>query len=333
MKKNILRIAVLLMAGSLLFMACKKSTQPTKPSTDTEKEQGQEGSQEEKPGGEEQSAKNPNQIVLDGTFADWDAITEEVAKSNKYVDMLKGGKDDPIQVLKISNDEENVYFYIEFKADKLPQNASCGSWGSSYSENALDVEMGPEDESFREVMHIFVDPDGNEGTGFFTFADLEDDEKPAIPGLGCEICAQFFMCFNPATQLAHVAFEQTLIGPDKVGAVGEDDQVDENGYTGDFDYNGTFCQSWPDEGDEAAFPLWGWQNPDDSGTGDNDFPLPDNWKPAKAEGGIAKVEFGVEKETIHKFNKEDEEFACGIIIDWNADYYQATGVLRITYVK
>ena len=321
MKKNFIRLAVLLMAGSLLFAACKKNATPSKTGDDNKKEE-----QEQK----DDDSLKPLAIVLDGIFDDWDAITEDAAKSNSSVALMKGGKDDPIQMFKIANDAEYVYFYIEYQADQLPQNEACGTWGNSYDEDAFDVDYGDDDEQFREVMHLFIDPDGNSGTGFFTFAD--ESGEPAIPDLGCEMCAQFFMFFKPSTGLASVAWEQTIIGPTKTGKVGDDDQVD-GSYTGDYDYNGTICQEWPDSGDDAAFPLWGWQNPDQSGKGDNDCPRPENWKPAKVNAaGIAKVEFAVEKDCIVNLTSEDEEFACGIIFDWD-EHYQAIGSLRIKYVK
>ena len=311
----------MLMAGSMLAIACNQDDKPGKSG----------GKENEKPDG----GDNPVEITLDGSFSDWDAITEKVANDNAYVDMAKGDKDDPIQVIKISNDKERIYFYIEFLADLLPQNEACGTWGSSYTENTLDVEYGDDDETFREVMHLFIDPDASNRTGFYTFEG--EDGGPAIPELGCEMCAQFFMYFKPSTGLVSVAFEQTLIGPTKVGNVGEDDQVDDAGYTGDFDYNGTICQEdWPDSGSEAAFPLWGWQNFDDSGNGDNDCPRPYNWKPGKVEGsGIAKVEFALEKDDIVNLKDSDEQFACGIIFDWDDRdlIYQAIGPLSIFYDK
>ena len=328
------RLYVILLAvatAAFMFSACQKpSSKPAgKDNEDDEKGQEQGGDQQ---GGDK---GNTIEISIDGNFADWDAITESVANSNDYVDMLKGGSDDPIQVMKIASDPENIYFYFEFLAELLPQNEACGTWGSSFTEDALDVEMGDDDESFREVMHLFIDPDGNDKTGFLTFEDPEEG-GPAIENLGSEMCAQFFMYFKPSIGEVCVAFEQTLIGPTKVGPVGENDQVDGD-YTGDFDYNGTICQDeWPDSGDEAAFPLWGWQNFDDSGTGDNDCPRPSNWKSGKLDGsGIVKVEFALEKDDIVNLKDSDEELACGVIFDWDDRdaIYQATGVLRVSYAK
>ena len=310
---------------AFMFASCTKPANNNKDNKPADEQKDPEGD-----GGDAKGIE----ITIDGSFDDWAAITEAEAGKNDNVDMVQGGANATIQTFKVAADKENIYFFIEFLADALPQNDAVGEWGSSYTENTLDVKLGEDDEEFREVMHLFIDPDGNGETGFWTFED-PDSGDPAIPGLGSEMCAQFFMCFKPSAGIVNVAFEQTLIGPTKVGAVGEDDQVDENGYTGDFDYNKTICQEdWPDSGSEAAFPLWGWQNFDDSGTGDNDCPRPANWKSGKLESnGHVKVEFALEKEDIVNLKAEDEEFACGIIVDWNEDAYQAIGPLRITYVK
>ena len=327
MKKSIVRMAALMMTGALFLMACQNNSTPDKPSGDDKQKEEQE--QPTPSGGDE--GEKPMEITLDGSFADWDAITDAVVAQNEYVDLAKGGSDDPIQMFKVAAAEDAINFYIEFQADLLPQSESSGTWGNSFLEDTL-APPGEDDEEYREVMHLFIDPDGNKNTGFLTFADPETGDI-AIPDLGCEMCAQFFMYFKPSTGLVSVAFEQTLIGPTKIGPVGDNDQVD-GSYTGDFDYNGTICQDdWPDSGDEAAFPLWGWQNPDDSGTGDNDCPRPDNWKPAKVNNsGIAKVEFCVLKDDIFNLSGDDEEFSCGIIFDWGGSY-QKVGTLRVSYVK
>ena len=321
MKISIVRIAALMMAASLLVISCKKPADNNGDNNNNNEENGDVN--------EENGAK-PLTIALDGTFSDWDALTEAVAKENEYADIANGGSDDPIKVFKVASDADNIYFYLEFQADLLPQNESSGTWGSSYSEDTRIV--GDDDDDYREVMHLFIDPDNDTRTGFFTFRDPESGD-PALPSLGCEMCAQFFMYFKPSTGLVSVAFEQTLVGPTKTGTPGDDDMVS-GSYTGDFDYNGTVCQEdWPDSGDEAAFPLWGWQNPDNSGKGDNDCPVPADWKPGKvAANGIAKVEFALMKDNIVNFNDGDEEFSCGIIFDWG-ESYQKIGPLTVSYVK
>lgn len=309
---------------AFMFASCQKPANGNKGGNNNDKE----GQDQNTPGGEDgDGGAGTFNIQIDGSFADWDAISE----SGDYADVFTGGNDDPIHAVKIAACPEGIYFYFEFQADLLPQNESSGTWGNSYEEDTLIV--GDDDDEYREVMHLFIDPDANDKTGFLTFADPENEDSPAIDGLGSEMCAQFFMYFKPSTSEVCVAFEQTLIGPSKTGAVGDEDQVDENGYTGDYDYNGTFCQDWPDSGDEAAFPLWGWQNPDNSGTGDNDCPRPENWKSGKVEGsGIVKVEFLLEKDDIVNLKGSDTELACGVIFDWD-EIYQATGVLRVSYVK
>jgi len=309
------------MAGLMIFASCQKNNSQKKSSG---------GGGGNTPSEDVDAPK----IVLDGQFSDWDAITAEVAKSNQYADMKTGSSDDPIQVFKVTNDAENVYFYIEYLADLLPQNDVCSTWGDSYNgtpEGGYRQEnCGENDDAFREVMHLFIDPDGNDRTGFYTFQSQEEgSEDPAIPDLGCEMCAQFFMFFKPSTQLASVAWEQTLIGPTVMGAH-DGGGVPVGDPTGPYDYNGTFCQSWPDATEEAAIPVWGWQNAMNDGKGDNDCPKPENWKPAVAQNGIAKVEFSLEKGSIVNLKDEDEEFACGIIFDWGGSY-QAIGSLRISY--
>lgn len=332
MKKNIFRIAAMVMAGSLLLLACNKNTAAN--GGGNKQNQNENGGENGNGGGGEDAAK-PLPIVLDGQFADWDAITEEVAKKNEYVDMKKGEADDPIQVFKIASDADNVYFYIEYLADLLPQNEGCSTWGDSYNgtpELGYKNPVNEGDETFREVMHLFIDPDGSDKTGFYTFQSQEEgNEDPAIPDLGCEMCAQFFMFLKPSTGLPSVAWEQTLIGPTVLGAH-DGTGLPVGDPTGPYDYNGTFCQSWPDAKEEAAIPVWGWQNPDNSGKGDNDCPRPENWKPAAAANGIAKVEFSLEKGSIVNLKDEDEEFACGIIFDWGGSY-QAIGTLRISYAQ
>lgn len=308
--------------GALVVVACKKTPKPQPVGPDD-------------PDDPTEQKVNDIKITLDGSFSDWDAITAEVAKKNEFVDMKAGASDDPIQMFKVSSDADNIYFYIEFLADLLPQNDICSTWGDSYMgtpEGGYKNNTDGVNDNFREVMHLFMDPDGNGNTGFLTFAG-EDGEEAAIPELGCESCAQFFMFYKPSTKLVSVAWEQTIIGPTNVGNVGDNDQVDAAGYTGPYDYNGTLCQSWPDSGAEAAFPLWGWQNPDNSGKGDNDCPVPADWKPGKvAANGIAKVEFALMKDNIVNFNDGDEEFSCGIIFDWG-ESYQKIGPLTVSYVK
>ena len=307
------------MLGSVIAVSCNKD--PNKPN---------------KPNGGDDNGNgdkivNPVKIALDGAFTDWDAVTEASVKENVCIDMKKGASDDPIQVLKISNDADYVYFYIEFLAELLPQNETCTTWGDSYNgtpELGYDPRGAQEgDDTFREVMHLFIDPDGNDRTGFYPFKG--DDDEPCIADLGCENCAQFFMFFKPSTKLVSVAWEQTLVGPTYLSAH-DGTGLPTGEKLGEYDYNGTFCQEWPDASTEAAVPVWGWQNPDNSGKGDNDMPRPENWKPAPAQGAIAKVEFAVAKGDLTNLPDDAEEFACGIYFNWGGSE-QSIGPLRISY--
>ncbi|MBR4809545.1 MAG: hypothetical protein IK031_04625 [Bacteroidales bacterium] len=314
--KKIFRFAAVLFLGALVAVACEDKPTPDDPKDNPDD-----------PKDNPEVTVSPYKIALDASFSDWDAIT----KKDDFADVYKGASDDPIQTFKITSDADNIYFYIEFLADALPQNDICSEWGDSYNgtpELGYKATDGIND-AFREVVHLFIDPDGNDRTGFYTFESEEEEGEPAIKDLGCEMCAQFFMFFKPSTKLVSVAWEQTLVGPNKMG------KHDGTGLpvgdpTGDYDYNGTFCQSWPDAADEAAIPVWGWQNPDNSGKGDNDCPRKENWKPAPAQNGIAKVEFSLEKKDMTNLKDEDEELACGIIFDWGGSY-QATSALRISY--
>ena len=319
--KKIFRFATLLMIGSFVLAACNKpSDDPNKPDDPNN------------PDPEEQTV-SPFKIALDGAFADWDAITEDEAKKSDFADVKKGGSDDPIQVMKITSDADNVYFYMEFKHEYLPNNDLCSEWGNSWDgtpELGYKADDGVND-AFREVIHLFIDPDGNDKTGFLTLAgDVEGE--PAIPDLGCEMCSDWFFFYKPSTKKVCMAWNQTNIGPYMTGSVVYDADGKRTDYivTGQYDYTGTLYQSWPDSGDDAALPLWGWQNDAADGKGDNIAPGKDFWKPAVAEGAIAKLEFAIEKKELVNLKDEDEEFACGIMYTWGG-YDQNIGPLRITY--
>ena len=244
--------------------------------------------------------------------------------------MFKGGADDAIQMVKMTSDADNLYFYVEFSVDCLPQNETCTEWGNSWDGTPeLGYGDGAKegDDKFREVFRIYLDPDGDDKTGFYT-QEGDVEGEPAISDLGCEMCGEWFCFFKPSTKLLSMAWNQTCIGPDQLctasgGAIQGDPY-------GTYDYSGTIYQSWPDDGENAAWPLWGWQNYDGSGRGDNIFPNKTNWKPAAASGTVAKVEFALEKKDITNLKDEDEELACGFIYMWGGND-QYVGPLRIQY--
>ena len=318
--KKIFRLVALVMAGSLLFIACGKDD-PKKPVGPNGGEGGEGG---------KDKVEAPA-IVLDGAFADWDAITEDVAKNNEYAAFYKSDDvDDPIQVMKITGDADNIYFYVEWNSAALPQNASCSEWGDSWNgtpEAGYKTPSNPDDDTFRETVYLFIDPDGNDRTGFYTFDDGEGE--PTIPGLGCEMGVCWFAFFNYETKKVSMAWNQNNIGPymlcneESGAAVGDPYGV--------YDYNGTFFLTWPDAGADAAWPLWGWLNYDGTGRGDNIAPSKTNWFPAEAVGTVAKLEFAVEKKDITNLPDEAEEIAVGIEVKWGS-YDQPVGPLRISYV-
>ena len=322
--KKIFRLAALVMAGSLLFMACGKDD-PKKPNGPKDKD-GEE---------KEQKADAPK-IVLDGAFADWDAITEEVAKDNEFAAMYKSDDaDDPIQVMKITGDADNVYFYIEWYTAGLPQNASCSEWGDSWNgtpELGYKNPTNPDDDTFRETVFLFIDPDGNDRTGFYTFDDGEGE--PSIPGLGCEMGVCWFAFYNYETKKVSMAWNQNNVGPWMTGTVEYNADGERTNYltTGVYDYTGTFFLSWPDEGENAALPLWGWLNDANDGAGDNIAPSQTNWFPAEAVGTVAKLEFAIEKKDITNLPDDAEEIAVGIEVMWGS-YDQPVGPLRVSYVE
>lgn len=335
MKKNIFRIAALLMAGSLLVLACKKTDTPSNNGNNNNQEQNNgENNGENNGNNQEENKVEPVAIKLDASFSDWDAITEEVAKKNEYVAMYKSSDaDDPIQVLKISSDQDKVYFFIEFNSDGLPQNASCSEWGDSMNGTP---ELGyktpdaahPDDDTFRETVFLFIDPDGDDKTGFYTFEG--EDGNPTIGDMGCEMGVCWFAFFNYETKKVSMAWNQNNVGPTKL-CKAESGEVIGDPF-GTYDYTGTFFLSWPDSGEEAAWPLWGWLNFDDSGNGDNIAPSKDNWFPGVAEGTVAKLEFAVEKKDITNLKDEDEEYCIGITVQWGS-VEQHVGPLRATYAQ
>ena len=326
MKKNIFRFVAIVMAGACLCIACGEKDGPLKP-VGPNGDGGDGGNKE----------ANAPAITLDGQFADWDAVTAEVAKDNDYAAVYTStDADDPIQVMKITNDADNVYFYIEWNTAGLPQNASCSEWGDSWNGTP---ELGyktpdaahPDDDTFRETVFLFIDPDGNDRTGFYTFDDGEGE--PTIPGLGCEMGVCWFAFYNYETKKVSMAWNQNNVGPWMTGTVEYNADGERTNYltTGVYDYTGTFFLSWPDEGENAALPLWGWLNDANDGAGDNIAPSKTNWFPAEAVGTVAKLEFCIEKKDITKLPDDAEELAVGIEVNWGS-VDQPVGPLRISYV-
>lgn len=317
--KKIFRFAMLVMLGAAIAVACEDKPE-TKP-VDNDKEQ--EGDKDK----EKDTDAKALPIAIDGEFADWDAITAEVAKANDFADVwtVPADETDPaITVLKCSSDGENVYFYAEIKVEALPQNNICKEWGDSYKgclfNNGKEGYGGEKGDADNDDIgdpnfNLFFDPDGNADTGFYTYA--ADEDTPAIPGLGCEMCAQniFFMCGDKFS----IAWNQTNIGPTKYLVDGNE---------ADYDYNGTFFQE-ADWNASGTVLQYGWQNCNNDGAGDNVAPTPDNIK-AVVANGIAKVEFAIEKGELVNLSDEDTNYAWGVCYRFG-DYEQDCGPLKADY--
>ncbi|MBP5558893.1 MAG: hypothetical protein J6X71_03915 [Bacteroidales bacterium] len=323
--KKIFRFAAVMFIGALVAVACDPNN---KPGPDPGKDPGKDDPDKDKP---EEVTVSPYKIALDGAFSDWDAITEEAAKSSPFAAVAKGAADEAIRLVKMTSDANNIYFYVEFSVDCLPQNETCTEWGNSWDgtpEKGYQDGAKEGDDKFREVFRIYLDPDGDDKTGFYT-QEGDVEGEPAITDLGCEMCGEWFCFFKPSTKLLSMAWNQTCVGPTEMGAHdGGGGYVGEA--TGPYDYNGTIYQSWPDAADAAARPVWGWQNYDGSGRGDNIFPNQTNWKPAVSDGTVAKVEFALEKKDVTNLKDEDEEMACGFIYMWGG-FDQYLGPIRIQY--
>lgn len=301
MKKNIFRIAILLMAGSMLAMACQQKTNPNKPGKDDGKEEG------------ENSVK-PVEIAIDGEFADWDLITEESAKTNEYIAIAKGETGSPIKVIKASSDAESVYIYAEVEKASLAHSGICGEFGSSmdgvegFHGDATNDPVSEGEIAF----NLFFDPDANVETGFYTYVD--EEENPLIPGLGCEQASQNLFFWNTNTNKVGCAWSQTNVGPVKYRENADSPWLD-------YDYNGDYFQqdNWDSEN---IFHRYGWQNdgysaagvliPDGAnGTGDNIAPAKGNLN-SKLVGDIVYIEFSIDKADLVNWQSSFTEYAWGV---------------------
>ncbi|MBR4826286.1 MAG: hypothetical protein IKZ91_00175 [Bacteroidales bacterium] len=308
MKKNFFRFAALLMAGSLLAFSCEDKPTPDDPNN---------------PGGkEEPEVTGPSvKVVIDGDFSDWDAITADVAGTDDYLAVLKETAPEAIPIIKTSSDALNVYFYVELFVDALPQNSICSEWGDSYNGTPEKGYSGDgtaeQDKNFHHnpPLNIFIDPDGKESTGFYTYQDGDD---AAIPGLGCEMCAQQICFYNFEKKKFCIAWNQVNIGPETLDGA-------------PYDYNGTFFQE-DDWNLDTAVPQWGWQNYDNSGTGDNIAPRPENIKSVVVNETTVRMEFAIEKSEIVNLPDDATEYAWGICYRWS-DCKQDIGPIRAKYSK
>ena len=306
MKKNFFRFAAVLLMGAFIAISCEEKPGPDGPD-------GPDG-----PEVPETPTKPSVQVKIDGDFSDWDAITADVAGKDDYMAVVSENSAEAIPVIKTSSDTYNVYFYIEMYVDALPQNAICSEWGDSWNGTPEQGYKGDEnnDKNFHHnpPLNVFFDPDGKEDTGFYTYAN--EDGEAAIPGLGCEMCAQQVCFYNYEIKKFCIAWNQTNIGPETL-----DGQP--------FDYNGTFFQD-SDWNSDGAFPQWGWQNYDGTGRGDNIAPKPENIQSVVVGESMIKIEFAIEKSELVNLPDEATEYAWGICYRWS-DWNQDIGPIRAKY--
>lgn len=321
MKKNFLRIMAVLMAASLVLVGCNKKDTPKPDPTPDEKDKGGE------------DGVTPVAISIDGSFEDWDLITEETAAKNEYIAIAKGSADSPIKVIKASSDADNVYIYAEVLKSSLAHSSICGEWGSSwygvdgFQGDANNDAVSEEDIAF----NLFFDPDANVETGFYPYALNPEDEDPVsyIPGLGCEQASQNLFFMNLTTGKLGCAWSQTNVGPVKQRVDGE---------WVDYDYNGDFFQQdSPVTWDSAdIWHRYGWQNdatPDPTkdpleepdGTGDNIAPAQGNLN-SKVVGDIVYIEFSIDKEELVNWKASFDEYAWGVC--YNAVVKDAAGAIE-----
>ena len=297
---------------ALVAFACNKE-----PKVDPDKDKDKDKDKEE-----EVSDKCSVQISIDGSFSDWDQITEEAAGKDDFMAVVKASSSDPVRVIKTASDAYNIYVYAEILIDALPQNSICAEWGDSM--NGAEGFRGDDNNdgisTERPPFNLFFDPDGKESTGFFTF--LNDDGEPAIPGLGCEMVAQNLMFFNYETNKLGIAWNQLNIGPLKY--------IDAEGNLVDYDYNGDYFQQaeWKADG---TVPQYGWQNTG-NGEGDNIAPRPENIM-AVTVSPIVRIEFAIEKSEIVNLADEDTEYAWGLCFrnSLDSDLSQDIGPIRAKY--
>ena len=305
MKKNIFRIAVLMMAGSMLFMACQKNNNSGKSDPDKQKPDG---------GDTPEATVKPVEIAIDGNFEDWAQITEESAKDNEYIALAKGVNGSPIKMIKASSDAENVYIYAEVEKASLAHSGICGEFGSSmdgvtgFRGDDANDPVSENDIAF----NLFFDPDAKAATGFATYVD--EDGDPLIDGLGCEQASQNLFFWNTATNKVGCAWSQTNVGPVKYREDADSPWVD-------YDYNNDYFQqdNWDSEN---IFHRYGWQNdglsaPDTAieggadGTGDNIAPAKGNLN-SKLDGDIVYIEFSIGIDDLVNWDKSFTEYAWGV---------------------
>ena len=237
------------------------------------------------------------QVVIDGNFSDWDKVTAE----NEYsVVGNPTGDFKKVKIVKATSDDTFIYFYTEISVDVIQHSETARTGGNS-NDGHGDSTPGP--------FYVYFDADANADTGFYPHLNGETN-KPYVEGLGLEMGFELYLFISTKDpdQGAQLGWSQIVIAPTKDG--------DGNPYDCDGDYY--------QQGDwwQLKSPEGGW-DPDL----DNLTPSFENIASA-ISGGVAKIEFAVQKEVLPKSVGKKVAFGCAMANGGEkASWGQYTGVV------
>lgn len=204
MKKNLLRFAVLFMAGAMTALSCNPDVDPKdNPGND--------------PGGNTDDPKDEVSIVIDGNFADWDKVTAATADAvvgEPGTDLKK------VKVVKATSDDTYIYFYTEISVDVIQHSESAHTGGNS-NDGHGDETPAP--------FYVYLDADSKAETGFYPHLN-GDTKKPYVEGLGLEMGFELYLFISTKEpeKGAQLGWSQIVIAPTKDG--------EGNPYDSDGDY-------------------------------------------------------------------------------------------------
>lgn len=252
MKKNLLRWVALLMVGATAAFSCSKDDNSGNNSNN-------------------HSVDDPEDdevnIVIDGEFDDWKAVT---AETEYAVVGNPSGDYKKVKVVKATSDDVFIYFYTEISVDVIQHSESAHIGGNS-NDGHGDSTPGP--------FYVYFDADDNADTGFYPHLNGET-KKPYVEGIGCEMGFELYLFISTKEpeKGAQLGWSQIVVAPTKDG--------EGNAYVCDGDY---YQQSdwW-----SLKDPEGGW-NPDY----DNIAPSFENIA-STLSGGVAKIEFAIQKDVL-----------------------------------
>lgn len=189
MKKNLLRFAALLMAGSAMAISCGKENGGNQGGGGSNTDSDDDGDVE---------------IVIDGEFNDWKNVTAE----SEYCVV---GESDPalkkIKVVKATSDDVYLYFYTEIAVDVIQHSESAHIGGNS-NDGHGDKSPGP--------LYIYFDADNDPETGFYPHLNGETG-KPYVEGLGLEMGFELYLFISTKEpdKGAQLGWSQVVVAPAK----------------------------------------------------------------------------------------------------------------------